>query len=283
MAVLKRAETSAISPGSRRVLLAVMAGFFFFAAVVNADEKNTLPAGSGSIPYPVDFNHPPRDYAVTNAQGWTIWMEKDLVTDHPVLATNALRRLLENLGKAMDKLPAHSRGLLRDRKLFLMLGEHSKLGGKNNGADYFQRQAPQHFTNLDPRMGGAILIYSATNYVWLSDLWALKVLLHELAHAWQLEQWPERQSDIVAAYEQAMREKLYRGVKDQDGQVLETAYAATNQLEYFAELSCMYFVGCNYYPFNRQDLQQYDPRGCALVEKMWRTQNARSTATSSGK
>ena len=33
---------------------------------------------------------------------------------------------------------------------------------------------------------------------------------------------------------------------------MRKAYAATNHLEYFAELSCMYFVGCNYEPFDRE-------------------------------
>jgi hypothetical protein len=62
---------------------------------------------------------------------------------------------------------------------------------------------------------------------------------------------------------------LYHGVKNDKGTTVEKAYAATNQLEYFAELSCMYFVGCNYQPFNRRELQAYDPVGYAMIEKMW--------------
>jgi hypothetical protein len=42
---------------------------------------------------------------------------------------------------------------------------------------------------------------------------------------------------------------------------LPEAYATVNQLEYFAELSSMYFVGCNYQPSNRRELMLYDPTG----------------------
>jgi dipeptidyl-peptidase-4 len=114
-----------------------------------------------------------------------------------------------------------------------------------------------------------VVIYSAANYARISDFWALKVLVHEFAHAQQLEHWPENQPDIVQAFEHAAVQGLYKGVKDDKGKVLDKAYAAVNQLEYFAELSCMYFVGCNYQPFDRKELEKYDPDGYAMVETMW--------------
>ena len=67
-----------------------------------------------------------------------------------------------------------------------------------------------------------------------------------------------------------MKRRLYHQVKDVDGKTLDAAYATTNQLEYFAELTCMYFTGCNYKPFNRSELKQYDPPGYAMVERFWR-------------
>jgi hypothetical protein len=220
--------------------------------------------------YPdVDLNHPQRSYLSTNLQEWSVWMEKELVVDHPLLASNALARLEGKLQEVERVLPKHSHPLLQERKIFLLLGQASRLGGKNSGADYFQRHAPAHFSNLDPRMASSIVIYSATNFVWLNELWALKVLIHEMAHAWQLEQWPESQPDILAAYQHALRNGLYYNVLGEQNRTLEKAYAITNQLEYFAELSCMYFAECNYFPRHRQELQAYDPVGCAMIRKMW--------------
>ncbi|MEI6232737.1 MAG: hypothetical protein WCT04_06785 [Planctomycetota bacterium] len=62
---------------------------------------------------------------------------------------------------------------------------------------------------------------------------------------------------------------LYFGVKDRKGKTIDKAYASVNQLEYFAELTCMYFVECDYHPVNRVELNVYDPDGLAMIEKMW--------------
>lgn len=67
----------------------------------------------------------------------------------------------------------------------------------------------------------------------------------------------------------AQDQKLYQNVRDTKGRILSMAYACRNQLEYFAELSAMYFVGGNYLPFDKQGLQSYDPIGYAMVEQAW--------------
>ena len=93
--------------------------------------------------------------------------------------------------------------------------------------------------------------------------------MHEFAHAHQLEHGPEDIPIIRQAWENATRVGLYRKVKDTDGKETEAAYASVNHLEYFAELSCMYFIGCNYQPFDRKQLKEYDPTGYAMIQKMW--------------
>ena len=217
----------------------------------------------------VDFNHPPREYATRTLQGWTIYVECELLTNDPALAEKALDRLDEKLDKVLSLIPCQAHDSLQKLPIFLLYGTSSSLGGRNNGAEYFQRIAPVHFASLDPRMGGSVVIYSAENFVWLSDLWALKVLIHEFAHARQLEQWPEEQIEFLKPFQVASLQGLYRDVPEMDGSILDAGYAATNQLEYFAELSCVYFCGCNYYPFNRDQLRAYDPGGCQMVRTMW--------------
>jgi len=60
------------------------------------------------------------------------------------------------------------------------------------------------------------------------------------------------------------------GTKPVPGLIGKTLrYAAQNQLEYFAELSAMYFVGCNYPPANRSELKAYDPAGYDMIERYW--------------
>ena len=218
---------------------------------------------------PVDFNHPPRDYATNRVRGWTVLVESQLAAEAPVLARRALERLDTKLGEAMAVLPEGSHARLRGLTLFLMYGEASALGGRDNGFEYFQRTAPRHYPHLDPRMAGSIVVYSATNFVWLSDFWALKALVHEFAHAHHLEQGPEFHAGLYDGWDSARKRGLYRNVTDERGRRIEQGYAIQNHLEYFAELSCMYFAGCNYAPTNRAALRAYDPAGCKLVEELW--------------
>lgn len=218
---------------------------------------------------PVNFNDPPREYETARAGEWTIKVEKQLLVDAPEVAKKAMKRLDKKLAEALKSLPDSSHARLKKLPVFLMYGPKSKGGGRDNGLDYFQKNAPKHYKQLDPLWSSSVVIYCAENYVQISDFWAVKAIVHELAHAHHLEQWPEDQPDIYQAWKNAMRVRLYHGVKDDQGKTVDKAYAAVNQLEYFAELSCMYFVGCNYQPFDRKELKDYDPVGYAMIEKMW--------------
>jgi hypothetical protein len=218
---------------------------------------------------PVNFREPERSYVATNLNGWTLHLEQELVDRQPVLAQRAARRLAAKLAGVMDLLSPRAQGVLRRLPVFLLLGEESVHGGHNNGAEYFQRQAPDHWPLLDRRWRSALVIYSAPNYDQLSEQWATRVLVHELAHAWQLEQWPEKQPDILGAWEQAVQKGLYLKVKAANGTVIERAYANENQLEYFAELSMAYFWRGEYEPLDRAALRERDPAGFAMIEKMW--------------
>jgi hypothetical protein len=219
---------------------------------------------------PVNFSSPPREYETVQVHSWTVLVEKQLLQQDKELAKKALDRLTQQLEELMRRLPKPSQEQFRKLTLFLMFGERSSGGGRDNGLEYFQKHAPQHYSNLDPRMASSILIYSADNYVWLPERRALMALAHEFAHAYQLEQWPENEPTIYDTWQHAMDQKLYHTIKDENGAVLEQGYAAVNQLEYFAELSMVYFVSGYYTPLTRDELKSYDPSGYDMVRKMWR-------------
>ena len=218
---------------------------------------------------PVNYALPPREYKTIHAGVWTIQVEKQLITEDHDLANKALARLKKKLTEALKALPPSSHARLKKLPIYLLYGQKSAGGGRDNGLEYYQKSAPDYDKQLDPHWRSCIVIYSAENYVQISDLWALKAVVHELAHAHQLEQWPEDQSDIYQAWKHATQFGLYHGVRDNQGKTMEKAYAAVNSLEYFAELSCMYFARCNYQPFEREELKTYDPVGYAMIEKMW--------------
>jgi len=217
----------------------------------------------------VNYRVPERAYVVTNLSGWTVHLEQELVEDQPELADKARRRLAEKLQEVLFLLPSQTHPRLKRLPVFLLLGEEATKGGRDNGAEYFQKRAPNYWNWIDPRWGSALVIYSARNYVWLSDEWAVRLLIHEMSHAWHLEQWPEAQEDILAAWKHAQTNHLYLNVKAVNGTVVTRAYALDNQLEYFAELSCAYFWRGEYEPFDQKALQNYDPVGVAMLRKIW--------------
>ena len=196
-------------------------------------------------------------------------MEKELVDGDAKLAERAQKRLGEKLGLMVKALPAVALPDLRKVRIFLMYGEKASRGGRKSGLEYFQRTAPKHHAWLDPRMGSSVVIFSAMNYVSLSDLWALKALVHEFGHAHHLEHWPEKRADILDTWRHAMDAGLYQVVREEDKKAHVPNYAARNQLEYFAELTAMYFARGNYFPYDRAGLREYDPDGYWMVRKVW--------------
>ena len=217
-----------------------------------------------------DYRSPPRAYKEVTIADRTFVVEKQLLDEAPLTADRALARLNKNIDRALAILPAHSHPHVAKQKFWLLYGPKADGGGLDNGLEYFATGAPQFDPRRDENWSDAIVVYHAENYVDLDDLWALKAVVHELAHAYQLVQWPEKEPNILAAYDKAMAEKLYSNVKNDNGEPLETAYATANQLEYFAELTCMYFARCNYKPFDRAELKAYDPMGYRMIRKMWK-------------
>ena len=84
------------------------------------------------------------------------------------------------------------------------------------------------------------------------------VTLHELAHAFHYHVVGES-ALVKQTYRQAMERKLY------DPEL----YAATNEREYFAELSCAYLDRLDYFPRTREELKKHDAKGYELMEKAW--------------
>ncbi len=101
------------------------------------------------------------------------------------------------------------------------------------------------------------------------------ILLHELCHAVHFHLLGNDNLFVKTAFNQALERGLYDKVKHESGRELKP-YAATNDHEYFAELSCSYLDRCAYFPFTREDLKQYDPSGYQLMIKVWGEKDPRS-------
>ena len=106
--------------------------------------------------------------------------------------------------------------------------------------------------------------------------------MHEFSHAYhhKCTQDGYKNKEIMECYEQAMKDKLYDWVRVHGPQgPMAKAYACSNAMEYFAELSAA-FLGQpdmhsdeeynKWYPFNRRQIREHDPRAYELLKKMWK-------------
>lgn len=198
-----------------------------------------------------------------------IFYEVDVSAENKQLSENACTRLKISVYEIMDTLPAHA-GKKYDRiKFFILLGERSPSVGLRSGMRFVRKGEPKKSNGYDQAWENGIVVYSATNLMYLSELWTKKAIMHEMAHAWHIWHWAEKHPPIYSAWKHAHSNGLYRNVKDTRGVINPQAYALTNQLEYFAEISAAYFVGINYYPFDREVLAKYDPVGTKMVQALW--------------
>jgi hypothetical protein len=121
---------------------------------------------------------------------------------------------------------------------------------------------------LEAKAGGVEIMNPSDFLTWRRD--QPYMLFHELAHAyhWQIGGLDQKIKDAFrAARERGLYEAVPRNSVGLDAPV--RAYAATNDHEYFAELSEAYFALNDFFPFTRAQLASYDSEGLAMIERMW--------------
>ena len=253
----------------KRLLLALVVTSVALSAADEAPIQARVTPKAIELPA-FDLNHPPRKYSERVLAGWNVFVEKQLIDEDPATAQQAIAKLEAKLGEVAQALPSPAVKSLQGVKIFLLYGPKATGGGRSSSFQYFRPGAPKYSPNLDERMSNSVLIFSAYNYNYLDSLWSVKGLVHELAHAWHFLHWKEKEPGIYDAWFAAMKAGLYKSDVAADAKNIKTLrYAAQNQLEYFAELSAMYFVGCNYPPANRSELKAYDPVGYDMIERYW--------------
>ncbi len=97
--------------------------------------------------------------------------------------------------------------------------------------------------------------------------------LHELAHAYHDQVLGYDNKEVVAAFERAKASGKYDRVERQDSEGRkrqDRAYALTSPQEYFAETSEAFFSQNDFQPYNRSELEAFDPTMFQLLQQLWR-------------
>jgi hypothetical protein len=205
---------------------------------------------------------PTSDYKTQNIEGWTIHVNKHLLSDQKALGHQALRLLDVKLYDITRVIPPKALERLREVPIWL---------GVNDGhapcSEYHPNREWLAANGYNPDKAKCVEIGNASRFVdWSHD--QPFMVLHELAHAYHDRVLGWDAPEIKAAYEHALKTGLYQSVLRCDG-TTGRAYALTDEHEYFAEGTESYFGTNDYYPFVRAELKAYDPMLADLLKKVW--------------
>jgi len=161
----------------------------------------------------VNYRVPSREYINTKGS-WNIFYEASMERSNPQLAKKSLLKLNNILKTIEQKLPYNSLLKLKTLKIFLMWGENSPHGGKKSGMRFVRRGETNNRLHYDNQWEYSVVIYSAENLMYLTDMWAKKALTHEFSHAWHIMHWPDKYAQILKPWKNAKSNNLYTNVKD---------------------------------------------------------------------
>ncbi|MCA9060898.1 MAG: hypothetical protein KDA85_20440, partial [Planctomycetaceae bacterium] len=102
-----------------------------------------------------------------------------------------------------------------------------------------------------------------------------------LAHAYHDQKLGFDHPAIKTTYDQAAAAPIYAAVQRNNGRT-EAAYAISNPREYFAESSEAFFGINDFYPSNRRELADHDPRMHDLLIKLWGVSNVAPVPQNNG-
>ena len=124
----------------------------------------------------------------------------------------------------------------------------------------------------EPEKAQSVEVSNIQNFIDWSALNQPYMVLHELAHAYHHQVLGFDYEPIIAAYEQALALSTYDSVALHTGNgkyIKRNAYAKTNKLEYFAELTESYLGENDFFPFVRKEFEAHDAKGYQVLQSIW--------------
>jgi len=207
--------------------------------------------------------HPTDHYEVREIEGWRVLVNKSFVRKQPKLCEQTLTLLRHQLYQIRRKVPARAVAKLRKVTIWVEEKEpHHPCMAYHPDANWLRAH------NMNPDKARCVEVANARNFLsWTREQpW---MVLHELTHAYHHRfLGGYGNPEILAAYKRATKAKLYDSVLRINGRT-ERAYAAKNQMEYFAENSEAFFGTNDFYPFVSAEVKQHDPKMYKLLEKLW--------------
>lgn len=234
---------------------------------------------------PTPYDTTEKKYEKKVLGGWPVYAEADWYDGDKKLEEYLARHLRE----AYELLPDHARDYLREN-CPIWVNRSIKFGPKvypmtGRGCCYHPNKDWLLENGLCGDKHLCIEINDGPNYKRDIELWGTGgIMIHELSHAYhhRMVENGYKNKEIEECYDAAMKEGLYDDVPVHGPQGPRAkAYACTNCMEYFAELSTALLGGADdsieynkWYPFNRKQLASHDPRAYKLLTRIWKIEKS---------
>jgi len=207
----------------------------------------------------------PASHTEKQIEGWTIQVDDRLLAgDGAALGQNAIRLLETRLFEIKRLVPADK--VVRLQKVTLWLDQTC---GNLKSPQYHPDEGWLKKNEYDPLLAKCVHIPSADYFVAARFQREQPLgVLHELAHAYHDQVLSFDHVEIKAAWKKMAEGERYASVLHASGQ-RRPHYAATDRMEFFAEMTESYFGANDFFPFNTAELQVEEPAIYELMERIW--------------
>lgn len=203
----------------------------------------------------------PWKYKEVQIEGWTIYIQKELYAKKD-LREEVVALLRTELWEIRTRLPAPTVKRLQEVEMRFHLDRPECPGGVYHpSADWLTGH------DLPANWAEGIEFGVAANFLsWSRN--QPDMVLHELSHAWHHQVLGYDQADILKAFEKVQASKALEDILYITGGN-QKAYALTNPMEFFAEMSEAWWGVNDMYPLVRGEVLRDFPAVAELMPQLW--------------
>ncbi|MHC4693748.1 MAG: M90 metallopeptidase family protein [Planctomycetota bacterium] len=211
---------------------------------------------------PNSYNHL---FEIRNICGWTVYINKQDLLDHPDEMDAALEYLHAQLYQVTLNVPRTAVTQTQQRgPLWFEYDTIAGIAYHGRGWLIANKYKPPDVKTVIGLTSAKTFIRKSYHQPW--------VVFHELSHCYDHRFFRSDKSydkyKLDEVYNSAMEKGIYDAVLCRYS--LSTKhYGANNRGEYFAESSEAYFGANDFYPFVRAELKEYDPDMYSLLQNLW--------------
>lgn len=253
---------------ARRIQSAILPACLLASCVGAASGQPAATSGDETSATEPEYREDLANYQRHLLRGFEVMAHASLSELEPELLEHVLLLLEHDLAVIEATVPEPAFDLLRTVTIWIESQGAVVPGGMSGrGMCFHASTAWVTSHGLLAEKTGAVEIVRAADFpVWRRD--QPFMTFHELAHAYHHLLGVDDKS-IEHAYEAAKESGDYEAVDRNTTTEPVRAYALTNRMEYFAELSEAYFGLNDFYPFTRRQLEAHDPEGFHAVAALW--------------